>query len=143
RRLRSRPPCRETTRLSRKRGRLAFAADSPAQAHRAAEPSAKSALPVSARSYRAAWLAPAEHGVAHAVEEASLLLFLLTAAELRLQFFDPRVGALERLVLDEGGLHQRIDGMGRTAKSVRDQPFGLRVTRGIFQTRQAGEQFVD
>jgi hypothetical protein len=81
--------------------------------------------------------------LAHVVEEASLLPGLLTAVELRLQFFHPGVGALERLVLNECGLHQSIDRVWRAAKPVRDRTLGLRIARSVFHTRQAVEQFVD
>src|SRR5262249_29437909 len=81
---------------------------------------------------RTARLTPAEDRIPHAIEEASLLLRLFAAAELRLQFFDPRIGALECLILDKGSLDQRVNGMGRAAKSVCDRAFGLRVTRSIF-----------
>src|SRR5215475_13423005 len=93
--------------------------------------------------HRTARLTSAEHGLAHAVEEATLLLDLRTAVELRFQLFHPGVGALERLVLNEGGLHQRVDGVWRAAKPVRDHAFGLRIARSILNTRQSVEQFVD
>jgi hypothetical protein len=63
-------------------------------------------------------LTPAGDRIAHAVEGASVLLALLPAAELSLQFFDPRIGALERLVLDESRLHQRVDRMRRPFQSI-------------------------
>ena len=58
---------------------------------------------------------------------------LLVAAELRLQFFDTRVGALERLVLDESGLHQRIGGLRRASQAVRGHALGSRIG-GLFSS---------
>ena len=86
-------------------------------------------------------VASAEDGLAHIVEETSRLLGLLVAAELRLQFFDTRVGALERLVLDESGLHQRIGGLRRASQAVRDHALGSRIAGAILQFGQAIEQF--
>jgi hypothetical protein len=77
----------------------------------------------------------------HTVEEASRLLRLLVAAELRLQFFDTRIGALERLVLDEGCLHQRVGGLRRASQAVRDHALGSRVARAVLQFGQAIKQF--
>jgi hypothetical protein len=68
-------------------------------------------------------------------------LRLLTAAELRLQFFDTRVSALERLVLDEGCLHQRVRGLRRASQAVSDHALGSRVTGATLQFGQAIEQF--
>ena len=82
-----------------------------------------------------------EDGVAHTVEETSRLLRLLAAAESRLQFFDTRVGALERLVLDKGCLHQRVGGLRRASQAVRDHALGSRVAGAILQFGQAIEQF--
>ena len=77
----------------------------------------------------------------HTVEETSRLLRLLVAAELRLQFFDTRIGALERLVLDEGCLHQRVGGLRRASQAVRDHALGSRVARAVLQFGQAIKQF--
>jgi hypothetical protein len=65
----------------------------------------------------------------------------LNAAKLRLQFFDTRVGALERLVLDKGCLHQRVGGLRRASQAVRDHVLGSRVAGAILQFGQAIEQF--
>ena len=69
----------------------------------------------------------------HTVEETSRLLRLLVAAELRLQFFDTRIGALERLVLDEGCLHQRVGGLRRASQAVRDHASAAG-SRGLFSS---------
>ena len=91
------------------------------------------------RWHRASRVASAENGVAHTVEETSRLLRLLVAADLRLQFFDTRVGALERLVLDEGCLHQRVGGLRRASQAVRDHALSSRVAGAILQFDQAIE----
>jgi hypothetical protein len=57
--------------------------------------------------------------VAHAVEKAALWLLLL-AADLRLQLINARVGALERLIHDQCGLHQRVDCLRRPSQSIRN-----------------------
>ena len=44
-----------------------------------------------------------------------------------LKLFDPGVGALERLVLDQHRLHQRIDRVGRAAEALANQPLGVGV----------------
>jgi hypothetical protein len=49
--------------------------------------------------------APAEDLVAHAAQESALPLRL--AGGLRLQLLDPRIGALERLILNQRRLHER------------------------------------
>src|SRR5205814_8079839 len=51
----------------------------------------------------------AKQSVTHAVEEAAgLRPGLCSGLQLRLELFDMCVGALQRFVLDEHGLHQRI-----------------------------------
>jgi hypothetical protein len=60
------------------------------------------------RWHRASRLAPAEDGVAHAVEEAAAPLSLL-AADLRLQLFYAGVSALQRFILNQRRLHERVD----------------------------------
>ena len=56
-------------------------------------------------------LALSEDRVAHRIEEAAGL-GLLPAAP-RFQFLDAVMGALQRLVLHQRGLHQRVDRIGR------------------------------
>ena len=61
-----------------------------------------------------------EDRVAHRIEEAAgLTLVLLTRA--RFQFLDALVGALQRFVLHQRGLHQRIDRIGRVAQALHDR----------------------
>jgi hypothetical protein len=56
--------------------------------------------------------------VAHAVQESATLLRF--AGCLRLQLLDPRIGALERLILNQRRLHQRVDCVRRPAQPIRD-----------------------
>ena len=77
--------------------------------------------------HRAARRAAAE-SLAHAVEETCRPLFRLRrGACLRLQFLDTCIGALERLVLQQRRLHQRVNGMRRAPQTVGDQALGLRI----------------
>jgi hypothetical protein len=82
--------------------------------------------------YGTAGVAPAEHGVAHAVEETALWL-LLVASDLRLQLLNARVGALERLIHDQRRLHQRVDCMRRLSQAIRDHALGSWVAGAILQ----------
>jgi hypothetical protein len=93
------------------------------------------------RRHRPARVAPSEHGVAHAVEEAARLRLLL-AADLRLQLLDACIGALERLVHDQRRLHQRVDCMRRPSHAIGDDALGVRVARVILQSGQTIEQFI-
>ena len=72
---------------------------------------------------------------------SGLTLFLLTRASF--QFLDALVGALQRLVLHQCGLHQRIDRVGRTRQALRDRVLSLRVARRVLELGKALEQFVD
>src|SRR5262249_27583990 len=65
--------------------------------------------------------------LAHAFEEAALPRRLAAAAELCFELADAGLGALERLVLDQGGLHQRIGRIGGLAEAVLNQAFGLSI----------------
>ena len=49
----------------------------------------------------------------------SALLSQLAGA-LRLQLLDPRIGALERLILNQRHLHERVDCVRRPSQSIRD-----------------------
>ena len=51
----------------------------------------------------------------------------------RLQFLDAAVGALQRLVLDQDGLHQCVDRVGRPAQVLRDGTGRLRIARRALQ----------
>jgi hypothetical protein len=69
------------------------------------------------RRHRASRLALAKDGIAHAVEEAAASLLLL-AVDLPLQLFNARVGALERLILNQRRLHKRVGCVRRPFQSI-------------------------
>ena len=85
-------------------------------------------------------LAFAEDGVAHAVQEPALLL--RAAGCLRLQLLDPRVSTLERFILNQRRLHERIDCVWCAFQSIRNLAVGILVARITFQFSQTIEQFV-
>ena len=66
---------------------------------------------------------------------------VVLAADLRLQLFDAGVGALERLVHDQGCLHQRVHRVRRASHAVGDDAVRIGVARVILQIGQAIEQF--
>ncbi len=77
-------------------------------------------------------------------EKAALPLFRLRRlVDLRLQFFDPRIGAHERFILQQRRLDQRVDGVRRAPGAIGDQAFGFGVTRHGFELGQTIEQPVD
>ena len=86
-------------------------------------------------------VAPAR-AVAHAAEEAAAVA-ARGSAELAFELLDAGIGALERLVLHQRGLHQRIDGVGRLAQAVPDRALGVRIALGILQRGKAVEQLGD
>ena len=59
-----------------------------------------------------------EDRVTHRIEEAAGLILLTRR---RFQFLDAHVGALQRFVLHQRGLHQRIDRIGRVAQALHDR----------------------
>jgi len=80
----------------------------------------------------------------HAVEEACRPLFRLRrGACLHLQFLDTCIGALERLVLQQHRLHQRVNGMRSAPQTVGDQALRLRIALCGFELDQTIEQFID
>src|SRR4029077_16714560 len=92
---------------------------------------------------RAARLTEAER-VAHAVEKAALpLLRLFAAAQLRLQFLDAGIGALERLILQQRRLHQRVQRVRRALRALCDQPLGRGIARQALKLAQTIEQVSD
>ena len=80
--------------------------------------------------------------LAHAVETARRLSRLLVAAG-TLQRADAGIGALERLVLHQHGLHQRIGRIRRPPKPLDDGAFGLRVSRPVLEPGKAIEELRD
>ncbi len=85
------------------------------------------------------WLALAEDRVAHRIEETALRL----AGGRAFQFLDAVVGALQRLVLHESGLHQRIDGVGRGAQALHDRGHRLGIAGRGLQFGEPVEKIVN
>ena len=80
----------------------------------------------------------------HAVEETCWPLFRLRRGVcLHLQFLDTCIGALERLVLQQHRLHQRVNGMWRAPQTVSDQALRSRIALCGFELGQTIEQFID
>jgi len=52
------------------------------------------------------------------------------------EFADAGIGALERLVLHQHGLHQWVDGVRRTVKAVRDRAFSVGIARRLLELRE-------
>jgi len=53
------------------------------------------------------------------------------------------VGALQRFVLQQRSLHQRVDGAGRLAQAIGDRGGRIGIPRCIFQFRKPVEKLVD
>src|SRR5215469_1935336 len=93
--------------------------------------------------HRAARRVAAE-SLPHAVEETCRPLFRLRrGACLHLQFLDTCIGALERLVLQQHRLYQRVNGMRSAPQTVGDQALRLRIALCGFELDQTIEQFID
>jgi len=76
-----------------------------------------------------------EDRFAHRIEEpAGLMLF---AAACGLQFLDPVVGALQRFVLEQDGLYQRVNGIGRAAQpcAIAAVAYGSRAVPSTLESR--------
>ena len=83
-----------------------------------------------------------EDRVAHRIQEtAGLTLVSLTRS--CFQFLDARVSTLQRFVLHQCGLHQRIDGIGRVAQALHDRRHRLRIALGAFQLGEPVEKIVN
>jgi hypothetical protein len=67
-------------------------------------------------------------------------LLLRLAGGLRLQLLDPRVGALECLILNQRRLHKRVGCVRRPSQSIGNLAFGIRVAGITFQLGQTVEQ---
>jgi hypothetical protein len=89
--------------------------------------------------HRAALRRLPEDGFAHRIEKTAGLLHFVFA----LQFLDPAVGALQRLVLDQDGLHQRVEGVGGLAQALPDRSPGVRIARRALHLREAVEKIVN
>src|SRR5215510_11419968 len=92
-----------------------------------------------ARSHRRHRAAAALQAVACVAEKAGIARRLACAFELA----DARVGALERFVLHQHGLHQRIGRIGGLAQAVPDQPFGIGIALGVLERGKPVEQLDD
>ena len=77
--------------------------------------------------------------LAHAAEEAPRTRRHWLIAELCLKVVDVRIRALERLVLDERGLDQRVDGVGGSLETLLDGAISIRIALRIFERREAIE----
>ncbi len=93
------------------------------------------------------WLATltlAEDGVAHGIEEAAgLLLLRRLVLQRRLEFLDVGIGALQRLVLEQHGLHQGVDGVRRFAQAISDGIGRVRIARGALELGEPVEKFIN
>ena len=58
---------------------------------------------------------------------------VVLAADLLLQLLDPRVGALECLILNQRRLHKRVDRVRRPSQSIGNEALGIRVAGVAFQ----------
>jgi hypothetical protein len=91
-----------------------------------------------------AWrFAASKYALAHALKEAALPRRLAARAKLRFELADADIGALERLVLDQRGLHQCIGRVGGSAEAILNQALGLSVAGVIFKRCQAIKQVGD
>ncbi len=68
---------------------------------------------------------------------------MLFAAACGLQFLDPVVGALQRFVLEQDGLYQRVNGIGRAAQALRDRSSGVRIARRALHPGEPVEKIVN
>ena len=68
---------------------------------------------------------------------------MLFAAASRLQFLDTAVGALERFVLEQHGLYQRVNGIGRVAQALRDRSGGVGIARRALHPGEPVEKIVN
>ena len=64
-------------------------------------------------------------------------------ATLRLQFLDACIGPLQRFILKQRGLHQRVNRIRRFAQAFIDGGNGVRVTRRALQLRESVEKIVN
>src|SRR4029077_17123139 len=93
------------------------------------------------RRNRATSFAATEQTVAYAAEKTVVTRRI--GGRFAFELSDSGVSALERFVLHQYGLHQRIGSVGGLPQAVPDQAFGVRIALGVFQRGQAVEQFDD
>jgi hypothetical protein len=82
-----------------------------------------------------------EYRVSHRIEESAGLILFGRAAGL--QFLNAAVGALQGLVLHQHGLHQRVDGVGRRAQTLRDRRGGAEIAWRTLHLREPVEKIVN
>ena len=82
-----------------------------------------------------------EYLVTHGIEEAAGLALVLCRS--LFQLLDALGGAAQRLVLQEHGLHQRIDRVRCTREAIGNRALGVGIARRAFEPRQFVEQLVD
>jgi hypothetical protein len=82
-----------------------------------------------------------EDGAAHAVEKAAALS--LRRCALALQLLDAVMGLLQRLVLHQHGLNQRINRVWRDPQALRDRGDCIRIARPAFQLGQPIEKVIN
>jgi hypothetical protein len=61
----------------------------------------------------------------------------------RLELLDVGIGAFQRLVLQQHGLHQCIDGVGRLAQAVIDGGQGIGIARCSLELPEPVEELVN
>src|SRR5260221_10954003 len=82
-----------------------------------------------------------ENRLPHRIEEpAGLMRF---GRAVRLQRLNPGVGALERFILQQHGLHQRVNRVGRLTQAFRDRRDGVRIARRALHLGEAVEKVVN
>src|SRR5216683_574066 len=92
------------------------------------------------RHRAAGWILP-EYRFAHRIEEPAGLLWFARAAGL--QFLDAAVGALQRFVLEQDRLYQRVNGIGRFAQTLGNGCNGVRIARGALHPEEPVEKIIN
>ena len=92
--------------------------------------------------YRTTRLVLPEDRISHRIEEAAGLA-LLRLTDCGFQLLDALVRALQRLVLHQRGLHQRIHRIWCAAQALHDRRHRLRIALGAFQFGEPVEKIVN
>jgi hypothetical protein len=90
--------------------------------------------------HRTARLVLPEYRVAHRIQESAGLALFGSAA---FQFLDAIMGALQRFVLNQCRLHQRIDGVRRTPQALRNSRGGVGIARRGLYLRKPIEKLIN
>ena len=69
------------------------------------------------------------------------MLWFVRAAGL--QFLDAAVGALQRFVLEQDRLYQRVNGVGRFAQALGNSCNGVRIARGALHPGKPVEKIIN